>query len=46
MLFVIDSCVTGPTERLGQDQQSGTLEMLASTPLAPRQLLSEEPRTG
>jgi ABC-2 type transport system permease protein len=39
MLFVIDACVSGPTERLRQDQQSGTLEMLASTPVAPRQLL-------
>jgi ABC-2 type transport system permease protein len=39
LLFVIDSCVSGPTERLREDQQSGTLEMLASTPVAPRQLL-------
>jgi ABC-2 type transport system permease protein len=39
MLFVIDSCISGPTDRLREDQQSGTLEMLASTPVAPRQLL-------
>jgi ABC-2 type transport system permease protein len=39
MLYVIESCVSGPTERLREDQQSGTLEMLASTPVAPRQLL-------
>ncbi|MEA2283031.1 MAG: type transport system permease protein [Solirubrobacteraceae bacterium] len=39
MLYVIESCVSGPTERLREDQQSGTLEMLASTPVAPRRLL-------
>jgi ABC-2 type transport system permease protein len=39
MLYVFESCVSGPTERLREDQQSGTLEMLASTPVAPRQLL-------
>jgi ABC-2 type transport system permease protein len=39
LLYVIESCVSGPTERLREDQQSGTLEMLASTPVAPRQLL-------
>jgi ABC-2 type transport system permease protein len=39
MLYVLESCVSGPTERLRDDQQSGTLEMLASTPVAPWQLL-------
>lgn len=38
-LLVFDGCVSGPTERLREDQQSGTLEMLASTPVTPRQLL-------
>ncbi len=39
VLFVADACVAGPTERLREDQQSGTLEMLASTPLTPWQIL-------
>jgi ABC-2 type transport system permease protein len=39
LLYVIESCVSGPMERLGEDQRSGTLEMLASTPVAPWQLL-------
>lgn len=39
LLFVIESCVTAPSQRLREDQQSGTLEMLASTPVAPWQIL-------
>lgn len=39
LVLVLESCVSGPAERLRDDQQNGTLEVLASTPVPPTQLV-------